>query len=182
MSRLPAESVSLERRAEASAQEEVAPEFQRECVDFFADLVEALGLPRSIGQIYGLLFSSPRPLSFTDIAESLDISRGSASQGLQALRELGAVRNVSSPEHRRELFEPELELRKLVSGALREKVEPIVTEGGTRIKRLRDLAGSAATPAGKKFSKERMQKLESWRRQMGLLLPILKTILGPGRA
>ena len=165
----------------ASPAMDVSLQFQQACVEFFADVVQVLGVPRSVGQIYGLLFSSPMPLSFTDIAEKLDISRGSASQGLQLLRDLGAVRSVSSPEYRRELFEPELELRKLVGGALREKVEPLMTDGGVRIKRLRTFAGEAPTATGRKFSEDRMKKLENWRRQMGLLLPVLKTILGPGR-
>ena len=160
----------------------VAPEFERECVEFFADVVQVFGVPRSVGQIYGLLFASPQPLSFTDIAERLDISRGSASQGLQALRALGAVRGASSDGERRERFEPELGLRKLVSGVLREQVESVVTEGGPRIRKLREHAAAAGDAAGKDFSEKRVKQIETWRRQMQLLLPLLKTILGPARA
>ena len=173
---------------------EVAEAFERECVEFFADVVAVLGVPRSMGQIYGLLFSSPRPLSFTDITERLDISRGSASQGLQALKSLGAVRSVdsssptalspqlsASPASRRELFEPEKGLRKLVTGVLREKVDPLVTEGGARLKKLREHAQAAPDEAGRKFSLERVKQIESWRGQLRLLLPLLKTVLGPKR-
>lgn len=159
----------------------VSAEFQRACVAFFGDLVEVLGVARSVGQIYGLLFSSPQPLSFTDIAGTLDISRGSTSLGLQMLRSLGAVRRVSGDHGRRELFEPELRLRLLVSGLLREKVTPVVTEGAAQLKTLRVHAASARNEAGRKFAAERIQKLESWRRQTRLLLPLLKTILGPKR-
>ncbi len=160
---------------------EVAPAFERECVEFFADVVGVLGVPRSMGQIYGLLFASPRPLSFTDITEKLDISRGSASQGLQALRSLGAVRSVSTEQDRRELFEPEKGLRKLVTGVLREKVDPLLTDGAARLERLRGHANAAPDEAGRKFSMERVKQIETWRGQMRLLLPVLKTILGPGR-
>ena len=173
---------------------EVAEGFERECVEFFADVVAVLGVPRSMGQIYGLLFSSPRPLSFTDITERLDISRGSASQGLQALKSLGAVRSVdssspsalspqlsASPTSRRELFEPEKGLRKLVTGVLREKVDPLVTEGAARLKKLREHAQAAPDEAGRRFSLERVKQIESWRGQLRLLLPLLKTVLGPKR-
>ena len=195
MSRPP--ETSIVDAGEMPVMEEVSPQFRQACVEFFADVVQVLGLPRSVGQIYGLLFASARPLSFTDIAGTLDVSRGTASQGLQLLRDLGAVRSFEAREkraeigeersemvqarggYRRELFEPVLELRQLVGGALREKVDPLVGGGGSRIKRLREFAGNAPTESGRKFSADRIRKLESWRRQMGLLLPVLKTILGP---
>lgn len=191
----------------------VSESFERECVDFFADVVGVLGVPRSMGQIYGLLFASPRPLSFTDITEKLDISRGSASQGLKALRDLGAIRGAdgarsaemgegrwemeegsrhskppfaggeaSRAGSRRELFEPELGLRNLVGGVLRTKVDPLVNDGATRLKALRTHAQAAPDTAGRKFALERVRQIEGWRRQMGLLLPLLKTILGPKRS
>jgi HTH-type transcriptional regulator, glycine betaine synthesis regulator len=159
--------------------EDVSPEFREECVEFFAEVVQVLGIPKSYGQIYGLLFATPTPLSFTDIAEQLDISRGSASQGLQALRELGAVTNVDG-EGRRELFIPELRLRALVSGLLRKKVEPIVAGGSARLKSLRARANAAPTSAGRSFSDERMRKLENWRRQTGILLPLVRAVLSRG--
>ena len=160
----------------------VAPEFEHECVEFFSEVVQVLGVPRSVGQIYGLLFASPRPLSFTDIVEQLDLSKGSASQGLQLLRSLGAVQNVGTENNRRDLFEPELGLRKLVRGVLREKVEPLLNGGNARMQRLRAAAARAPDGAGEKFSRLRVKHLEIWRRQMGLLLPVLKTLLDPGRA
>jgi DNA-binding transcriptional regulator GbsR (MarR family) len=172
------ETTSLpESQSPALTAADVSPEFRRVCVEFFAEVVQVLGLQRSMGQIYGLLFASPVPLSFTDISEQLDISRGSASQGLQSLRALGAIREVKSGEGRRELFEPELRLRALVSGVLRGKVEPIVADGALRLKTMRTHAGSAPTPKGRSFSDERMRKLENWRRQTGMLLPILKTVI-----
>lgn len=188
----------------------VSPEFERGCVEFFADVVQVFGVPRSVGQIYGLLYASPVPLSFTDIAGKLDISRGSTSQGLQALRELGAVVVVSEegggraekgegkreraegirgkgegdapqPTGRRDLFRPEFSLRKLVSGVLREKVDPLVSGGGKKMDALAVLAKASPNPAGKKFATDRVAQIETWRRQMRLLLPLLKTVLGPIR-
>ncbi len=165
----------------ASLQPEVSVEFKRECILFFGEVVQVFGLGKSVGQIYGLLFASPQPLTFTDIAESLDISRGSTSQGLNFLRELGAVR-ATAGEHDRQFFEPELELRKLVAGVIKDRVDPVVRGGAVRIKQLREHAKASPNAAGVQFSQDRLKKLESWRRQMGLLLPILKTILGPSRA
>lgn len=157
--------------------------FEAECTAFFTDIVQVLGVPKSVGQIYGLLFASPQPLGFTDIVEKLAISKGSASQGLQLLKSLGAVQGIETggvagaPSTRRELFVPELGLRRLVGGVLREKIEPLVGEGADRIQRLEAAAKASADAPIRKFSGNRVKQIQTWRRQMGLLLPILKTLL-----
>ena len=65
---------------------------ESQVVAVFVDGVRVLGLPRSIGEIYGLLFISQSPMSLDDLVQRLDISKGSASQGLRMLKSLGAVR------------------------------------------------------------------------------------------
>ena len=58
-------------------------EADRRIVDLFVDGVRVIGLPKSIGEIYGLLFVSRDPLSLDDLVARLGISKGSASQGLR---------------------------------------------------------------------------------------------------
>ncbi|MFN6016277.1 MAG: GbsR/MarR family transcriptional regulator, partial [Verrucomicrobiota bacterium] len=67
---------------------------EREVLAVFVDGVRVLGLPPSIGEIYGLLFISQAPLSLDDLVKRLKISKGSASQGLRTLKSLGAVRET----------------------------------------------------------------------------------------
>jgi DNA-binding transcriptional ArsR family regulator len=162
-------------------------DFQSECVAFFAEAVQIFGVPKSIGQIYGLLYASPEPLSFSDIVERLEISKGSASQGLQLLRSLGAVKPVSRSYSltvrqsdgatARDYYEPELGLRRLLGGIIRGRIEPLAGQGRLRMRRLRELAEATADGAHKEFQLERVEQLETWRRQVTLLLPVLKTLL-----
>ena len=188
-------------------------DFQSECIELFAEVVYALGLPRSIGQIYGLLYASPAPLSFSDIVERLDISKGSASQGLQLLRSLGAIniadakrqvlsgkseeRSAKRQAHplplppcsllpapdasRRIAYEPELGLRRLLGGIIRGRIEPLAGQGRLRMQRLRELAEATADGAHKEFQLERVEQLETWRRQATLVMPVLKTLLASPR-
>lgn len=150
---------------------------------YFADLVQVLGIPKSVGQIYGLLFASPQPLGFTDIVGKLSISKGSASQGLQLLRALGAAKAIQVSHGqvmegiRRELFEPELGLRRLVGGVLREKIEPLVRDGGVRLRRLSEVAKTDKVTRA--FSEQRFKQIQIWRRQIRLLLPLLKSLFSP---
>ena len=60
-------------------------------IDSFVRAAALIGLPRSIGEIYGLLYCSPDPLTFDDVEIRLGISRGSVSGGLKTLRQLGAI-------------------------------------------------------------------------------------------
>ena len=100
---------------------ELAP-FQQECINFFVHAAQALSVPRSVGEIYGLLYSSGEPLTMDDVVERLSISKGSASQGLRTLRDIGAVRTTYVAGDRRDFFVAETELRKLAFGFLRESI------------------------------------------------------------
>jgi hypothetical protein len=183
-------------------------------------VVQIFGVPKSVGQIYGLLYASPEPLSFSDIVVRLGISKGSASQGLRLLRSLGAI-NVAEPSKsasripdqpkreesqgkrsmepsainarlhfhphphfhsgrgapHRVAFEPELSLRRLVSGVIRERVTPLTADGSQRLGRLRELAKTNGEASG--FCLDRVKQLATWRRQLGAVMPVLTVLLGP---
>jgi HTH-type transcriptional regulator, glycine betaine synthesis regulator len=154
-------------------------EFSTECRAFFGEVVQLFGISPSVGQIYGLLYASNEPLSFSDIFEKLDISKGSASQGLNLLRSLGAVHTVSTVDTggRREYFAPELSLRKLVRGVLDERVGPLASKSADRFARLLELVNESEGSV-KKFRFGRVQQLEIWRRRMKTLMPVLSTLFG----
>ena len=155
----------------------ISSTFEHECVGFFAEVVQLFGVPKSVGQIYGLLYASPEPLGFPDIVERLDISKGSASQGLQLLRSLGAIIEAENADARGVAYEPELSLRQLVTGVLRERIAPMASIGAERLKRLQELAGQS--PANSKFYLGRAKQLETWRKRFTTVMPLLTALLGP---
>ena len=73
-----------------------------EVIDLFVAATRLLGLPRSLGEIYGLLFMAPKPLTFDQLVSRLRISKGSVSQGLKTLRAFGSVKLSYVPGDRRE--------------------------------------------------------------------------------
>jgi HTH-type transcriptional regulator, glycine betaine synthesis regulator len=151
---------------------------ERQVVDIFVDGVRVLGLPRSIGEIYGLLFISQTALSLDDFVQRLQISKGSASQGLRMLKELGAVRETPGGAERRTYYEPAIELKRLVGGFIREQVRPHLESGETKISHLAEKARQIDDPERKKFLSERIERLETWMRSGGRVLPILQKLLG----
>ena len=151
---------------------------QREVVDFFVDGVKVLGLPRSLGEIYGLLFISTEPLSLDDLVRDLGISKGSASQGLRTLRTLGAVREASGNGDRRTYYEPAVDLKKLVGGFIREQVRPHLDSGKSKLRSIAETANLTADPVDRQFFNDRIERLESWMKRGGQVLPMLQKILG----
>ncbi|MFK7851607.1 MAG: GbsR/MarR family transcriptional regulator [Akkermansiaceae bacterium] len=151
---------------------------QQQVVDFFVDGVRVLGLPRSLGEIYGLLFISPNPLSLDDLVTKLGISKGSASQGLRTLKTLGAVREAEGNGDRRTYYEPAVELKRLAGGFIREQVRPHLESGKTKLHALNESASNATDPAEREFLNDRIDKLESWMKRAGQVLPVLQKLLG----
>ncbi|MDX1679560.1 MAG: helix-turn-helix domain-containing protein [Akkermansiaceae bacterium] len=155
-------------------------EIEEQVIAIFVDGVKVLGLPRSIGEIYGLLFISPQPLSLDDLVERLGISKGSASQGLRTLRSLGAVREASDhglPE-RRTYYEAATELKRLVGGFIREQIRPHLDSGRSKVSQLEPAISDIEDPELRDFAQERVERLDQWMRNAGKVLPILQKLLG----
>jgi DNA-binding transcriptional regulator GbsR (MarR family) len=158
-------------------QNEMDP-LELQVVAMFVDGVRVLGLPRSIGEIYGLLFISQSGLSLDDLVCRLRISKGSASQGLRTLKSLGAVRETDGGDDRRTYYEPAIELKRLAGGFIREQIRPHLENGKTKIGRLAESAREIEDPERRKFLGERVERLETWMRSSGRVLPVLQKLLG----
>lgn len=149
--------------------------FETELVDFFVAAADLLGVPKSVAAIYGIVFASPVPLSFADIEARLNISKGSVSQGLRVLREVGALKDVSKPGDRAGLFEPDLELRKLVSHYLENRLERQLGAGNDRLTELqRHVPGRNGDAETRR---KRLKQLQNWHDKARALLPIARTFL-----
>lgn len=149
--------------------------FQRETIELFVHATQVLGMPKSIGEIYGLLFASLDPLTLDGIVDLLAMSKGSASQGLRFLHNLNAVKKVYMPGDRRDHYVAELRLRSLVTGFLRERVEPHMDNGADRLTRLEALPTESPEEAQLAF--ERIKRLRSWHKQSDRLIPVVRKIL-----
>jgi DNA-binding transcriptional regulator GbsR (MarR family) len=152
------------------------PVFERECVALFSEFLHVLGVPKSIGSIYGLLYAVPEALCFADIAERLEMSKGSVSQGLAFLHQIKAVKVLEIAGDRREFFEPELGLRRFASGLIKEKIQPLVKETKETVARLKRQV-ECVRDAKSGFHLERIRQLEVWHRQLGHLIPLVQTAL-----
>jgi DNA-binding transcriptional regulator GbsR (MarR family) len=132
---------------------------ERESIQLFLQLARVLGQRPSVAEIYGLLFVSLRPLPQDDFINRLNLSKGSASQGITYLLELGAVRTVAVDD-RRVHYEAVAELRNLASRFLRQQVLANFEDSGERLDRIAAEA-KRLSPAESEFALNRVRMLRS---------------------
>ncbi len=150
--------------------------FESSVVDFFVDAADLLGVPKSVAAIYGVIFASPVPLSFADIDARLDISKGSISQGLRVLREVGALKEVSQTADRAELFLPDLEMRKLIQRFLEQRLQKQLDTGKNRLAGL-NRSIPDLKPGEAEALRKRLKYLQSWHDKARALMPLARTFL-----
>jgi HTH-type transcriptional regulator, glycine betaine synthesis regulator len=149
-----------------------------EVIEVFVSLVRILGIPKSVAEIYGLLFVSATPLALDAIMERLQISKGSVSQGLKLLRSLGAVKPAYVGGDRRDHYIAETELKKLVAGFIRGEVQPKIESGEARLSRLQSLVlESKGDESLTSFYQTRVGKLSQWHHRSREFLPLLSGML-----
>ncbi len=148
-----------------------------EVIHLFVQLSRALGQPPSVAEIYGLLFVSPHPLPQDEFYDRLNLSKGSASQGLRYLLDLGAVRTVYVAADRRVHYEAVAELRNLAGRFMRQQLLTNFEDSGARLARI---AAEAQKLDGeeRKHVVSRVKMLQSWEKNVKRVLPIILTVLG----
>lgn len=143
-----------------------------EFVGYFVPWGEVLGVPKSVAQIYGLLFAAVEPLDFETIRTKLGVSKGSVSQGLKFLRDRELVTVERGAEARRERYAAVPSLGRFVQAQLKGEVAPRLNEGADRLERMRALAGDDEERAA------RVERLSGWNRRGRELLPMLLNLMG----
>ena len=103
----------------------------RSFVAHFGEMGSRWGINRTVGQIYALIFVSPRPLNADEIAEQLEFSRSNVSMGLKELQAWRLVRLKHLPGDRREYFEAPTDaweiFRTLAEERRRREIEPTLS-------------------------------------------------------
>ncbi len=107
-----------------------SPELAAACLRFIESgghTTQSFGLGQVIGQVFALLYLSPRPLCLDEIAEELGVSKASVSTTVRQLESWSAVKHIWVKSDRRDFYEAETDfkamLRQGVLGTLRKKMD-----------------------------------------------------------
>ena len=156
------------------------PRVRMELVDVFGRMAQALSFPRSVGEIYGLLYLAPEPMSAPEISEALSISKGSVSTGTRQLLTLGFIRKVWLQEERKDYFEAVLELGNMVRTAY-DQIFKVRAQNAER--RLTDVTDTLAderaelSPEEYALIKERLERLTKLQKRAKQFMPLLERLI-----
>lgn len=170
--------ISMERSLSSDTRADVLSAWEVSIIEFFVRAANLIGLPKSIGEIYGLLFCAPDALTFDDLERRLQISRGSVSQGLKLLRQLGAVKVQEVVGSRKDYYLPELSMKQLVAGFVRDQFGPHLDTGTSRLDQIEGLIESETDAEMRAHAIRRLNTLRSWKRRTQKLLPLILAVLG----
>ena len=98
--------------------------------------VEADGLPRIAGRIMGFFVIHGGPVSFTELADRLQVSRGSVSTNARLLASLGIIEKISLPGDRQNYYQlSERPYVRLIEGYIKRQqdMEAVVKEVQTQM-------------------------------------------------
>lgn len=97
----------------------------------FGEMGSRWGVNRTVGQIYALIFITPRPLTAEEIADALGFSRSNVSMGLKELQSWRLVRMGHQVGDRRDYFETPKDVweifRILMEEKRRREIDPTLT-------------------------------------------------------
>jgi HTH-type transcriptional regulator, glycine betaine synthesis regulator len=123
-----------------------------EVADTIGRLMEFWGFKRPMGRVWTLLYLAPEPLGAAEIGEQLHMSAGAVSMTLSELVKWGAVRKTWRPGERRDFYEAETSIGKLVQRVLRERELALVRGFAEALE-------SADRQLGSGFKRERIREL-----------------------
>lgn len=104
-------------------------------------LARFFGFSEVMGRLYGTLLLSPEAMSLDDLAERLEISKGSVSMNMRALERWGMAEEVWMRGERKKYYEAETDLwkviRNVLNGRERREVQVALQVLGDSLQRLK---------------------------------------------
>ncbi len=153
--------------------------------DAVGALMELWGFRRQLGRVWAVLFLCDRPLAAPELCARLEISTGLLSMSLAELRRWGVVRPVEVPGDRKEHYEPETNVWKLVARVLREREKRAVEGALAAFERaLHDVRTALvdADPAVKAAARFKAKRLELLVDLSRAALNVLRVLVESARA
>src|SRR3954462_3409885 len=117
-----------------------------EVADAVGALMEFWGFKRVMGRIWALLYLRGDELSASELCDPLSISSGAASMALSELEHWAVVRRIRRAGDRREYFEAETDVWKMISRVLRERELTQIERSLEVFERVRDKLRSLPLP------------------------------------
>ncbi len=154
---------------------------KQEMIEIGGRLSQVLGVPRSVGQIYGLLYFSSKPLSLSDLSNMLGISKASTSTGTRQLATWGAIRKVWIPGERKDYYEAVEDLVQLFTGSYTAHIKPRMISAESRLVKIEeslknDLKMQLISQEEHQFIVNRLIRMKKINKRLSKVIPIVEKL------
>lgn len=109
---------------------------QHDMIHAAGSVCQAIGLAKTLGQVFAYLYMSTTPQTLDEIAAALQISKASASNSVRQIASWGAARAVYVPGARREHYEVIGDLTNLISGFINDFLKPRFSVADKKIEQI----------------------------------------------
>ena len=155
---------------------------QRDMIELGGRVCQLLGIPRSTGQIYGLLFLSAKALSLDDFVAALGISKASASTGTRLLLAWRTIRVSWVPGERRDFFEIDPDIANLLRIHYRDVIQRRFLTAQSRVQTIsasleEEQANGLMSTEDYAICSERLKAILEIQKKVQELLPLLEKLL-----
>ncbi len=137
------------------------------------------GFSRIMGQLYGLLYLSPKALTLDEMSDSLSISKGNTSINIRALERWNMVKKVWVKGDRKDFYEAEVDFWKIIKGVLKEREKKEFDLALASVSKLRSRSEAlqkSANDSEAAFATDRLKKLEDFIKTMDKMVGVLMTL------
>lgn len=144
-------------------------------------LARFFGFSEVMGRLYGTLLLSPKPLSLDDLAEGLQISKGSVSMNMRALERWGMAQEVWMRGERKKYYEAEPDLwqvmRNVLNGRERREVQLALEVLDDSVEKLKS-AEDDLSPREQELAEFYLQRMDDLQAFFQVAQIALETVLG----
>lgn len=156
---------------------------QDKFLESIGKVCDSFGLNRFIAQLYAVLYLSDRPLSLDEMTEKLKVSKGNVSINIRVLEQWGAVRHIWVKGSRKDYYEAELDIKKVMTDRMKVFAQNRLSEVSDmtdNFRRIVESANSGLTEEEASIAKvyeERLKKIEEFKAMTSSVLSLADKLL-----
>ena len=151
-----------------------------ELIESAGHAAQVLGFPKSVGEIYGLLYLTPQPLSSPQICEVLSASKGGVSQGVRQLVALGFIKKVRVLGNRKQHYEAVLEIGDVMRTGFDQMIKTRASAAERRMNSINTTLRSERSELEEEdyaLVNRRLQRLSQVQKRVRKLIPLIEAFL-----
>lgn len=146
-------------------------------------LAESVGVNPFIAQLYAVLYLSDKPLSLDELVERLKASKGNISLNIRELEKWGAVKNIWVKGSRKDYYEANMDVKKLVVDKLKSGIHKRIDQMSNMLdefSQILDSAEGGMSDEERKIAKgyrEKLKKVESMKAMASKALSLAEKLI-----